>query len=127
MEEGLRLVDGKAAGFAVGIDLEARDGFDGIVVVERLLFAFRGEVGVGLGDIGVKGGESSQAEVDGLWGEILGAEIGDPGGDIGFGDLPGLFEGEAEEELPGFSVGALGIERCVGFKPEVEGFRPFLG
>jgi len=127
MKEEARLVDGEAAGFAVRIDPGTRDSFYRVVVVKRLLYPFGGEMGVGLGDVGVEGGKRCQAEVDGLGGEVLVAEIGDPGGDIGFGDLPGLFEGEAEEELPGFSVGALGIERCVGFKPEVEGFRPFLG
>ena len=69
-------------------------GFDGIVVVKGLLYSFGGEMSVGLGDVGIEGGERSQAEVDGLGREILEAEIGDPGSDVGLGDLPGLFLGE---------------------------------
>ena len=53
--------------------------------------------------------------------------MGDPGGDIGLRNLPGFFVGEAEEELPGFVVGALGVGRGVGFEPEVESFGPFFG
>ena len=59
MEEGTRLVDGEAAGFTVGIDLGARDSFDRIVVIERLLYPFRREMGVGLGDVSVEGREGS--------------------------------------------------------------------
>ncbi len=109
MEEGVRLVDGEAAGFAIGIYLGARDGFDGIVVVEGLLGAFGREMGVGLGYVGVEGRERCQTEVDGFGGEMLRTEIGDPGGDVGFGNLPGFFVGEAEEEFPGLAVGALGV------------------
>ena len=78
-------------------------------MVEGLLGAFGREVCIGLGYVGIEGGERCQAEVDGFGGEMLRTEIGDPGGDVGFGNLPGFFVCEAEEEFPGPAVGALGV------------------
>jgi len=57
---------------------------------------------------------------------MLRALVFNPACYIGFGDFPGRFGCEGEEEVPGFVICAASVGRRVGCEPEIECAPPFL-
>ncbi len=124
-EDGAGFGGGEVAGFAVGVDFGAQ-GFGSCRVVNDeggFLAVWTADVVV-VDEVGIVGGDGSDAGVDGLFGETAFAEVGDPVLDDGGGNGPGAGVGEGEEVFDGKFVDAAGVGGAAGFEEAASAFLP---